>query len=312
MGSLYRHKLSEADQSARWLRLHESQRGTCFICRCSIDLHVDAKGTVVDHVESLKTSGADGPANFALVWLDSTDGRAAVKVFDLQRSVTVQALVGVDARTPGTHPVLEFGRKATDKPLSHSTIEKTSLCFFIYPDVLDTRPSFRTQDGISTPETKVEQVALLMNLVGDEVFLGQYEPALGVAEMEHKVHKGVPSPSRSCGCFAWARRFSIPDFAACARSPRRSSASSASSRRRPVPVRVRRAALGSSPGLCREPRVSPQMGRLRPVEHRVRDQRERQLLGLGLRDRPHPGPYLHRPGGTCDAISRPDMIKDAK
>ena len=44
---------------------------------------------------------------------------------------------------------VEFGGKSTEKPLSYSTIEKTFLSFFIYPDLLDTPLNYKAEDGLN-------------------------------------------------------------------------------------------------------------------------------------------------------------------
>ena len=68
MPSLYLGRLSKGMQDRELLikRLHESQKGNCFICGCDVDLVLHANSLDVDHIEPLTAGGKDGPENFAL------------------------------------------------------------------------------------------------------------------------------------------------------------------------------------------------------------------------------------------------------
>jgi hypothetical protein len=89
---------------------------------------------------------------------------------------------------------VEFGGKSAEKPLSYSTIEKTFLSFFIYPDVLDTPLNWRAEDGLNPRTLEVDQVVRLMNLVAETILVDQYEMERGSARLESKVQKGEPIP----------------------------------------------------------------------------------------------------------------------
>jgi len=93
-------------------------------------------------------------------------------------------------------PYVEFGGKSTEKPLSYSTIEKTFLSFFIYPDVLDTPINHRADEGLNPRVLEIEQVVRLMNIVAEEVFIGKFDSELGAARIEYKVQHGedIPEP----------------------------------------------------------------------------------------------------------------------
>ena len=91
---------------------------------------------------------------------------------------------------------VEFGGKSTEKPLSYSTIEKTFLSFFIYPDVLDTPLNYEAEDGLNPRQLEIDQVVRLMNLTAEVLLVNQFDIKLGTARLENKVQKGedIPEP----------------------------------------------------------------------------------------------------------------------
>ena len=93
-------------------------------------------------------------------------------------------------------PYVEFGGKSTEKPLSYSTIEKTFLSFFIYPDVLDTPLNYKAEEGLNPRALEIEQVVRLMSLVAEVLLANQFDTELGTARLENKVQKGesIPEP----------------------------------------------------------------------------------------------------------------------
>ena len=93
-------------------------------------------------------------------------------------------------------PYVEFGGKSTEKPLSYSTVEKTFLSFFIYSDLLDTPLNYRAEDGLNPRQLEIDQIVRLMNLVADDLLVGQFDMERGTARLENKVQKGedIPEP----------------------------------------------------------------------------------------------------------------------
>jgi len=91
---------------------------------------------------------------------------------------------------------VEFGGKSTERPLSYSTIEKTFLSFFIYPDLLDTPLNYKAEDGLNPRQLEIDQVVRLMNLTAEVLLINQFDMELGTARLENKVQKGedIPEP----------------------------------------------------------------------------------------------------------------------
>lgn len=96
---------------------------------------------------------------------------------------------------------VEFGGKSTEKPLSYSTIEKTFLSFFIYPDVLDTALNYKAEDGLNPRQLEIDQVVRLMNLVADVLLVNKFDIERWTARLENKVQKGDDIPEAHLRAF---------------------------------------------------------------------------------------------------------------
>lgn len=96
---------------------------------------------------------------------------------------------------------VEFGGKSAEKPLSYSTIEKTFLSFFIYPDVLDTPLNYKAEDGLNPRQLEIDQVVRLMNLTAEVLLVNQFDMELGTARLENKVQKGEDIPESHLRAF---------------------------------------------------------------------------------------------------------------
>lgn len=93
-------------------------------------------------------------------------------------------------------PYIEFGGKATAKPLSYSTVEKTFFSFFIYPELLQTPLNYLAEEGLNPRSLEVEQITQLMNLVAETILINKFDFELGTSRIESKVQAGddVPEP----------------------------------------------------------------------------------------------------------------------
>lgn len=89
---------------------------------------------------------------------------------------------------------IDFGGRGKEKPLSYSTIEKTFYSFFIYQDLLDTPLDYRLEEGENPRELEKEQILRLMNIVAEEIYIGQFDPAIGTYRIENRIQKGETIP----------------------------------------------------------------------------------------------------------------------
>lgn len=86
---------------------------------------------------------------------------------------------------------IEYGGKATEKPLSYSTIEKTFYQFFIGSKVLDTPLNHLQQEGMNPRYLEVEQSVRLMNIVADRIYIDRFDHQRGTRRIERDVQNGV-------------------------------------------------------------------------------------------------------------------------
>jgi len=66
MSSKYLSSLSDIDRAQLEKRLHQTQKGKCFICEEEIDLELHKDTLDIDHIEALSQGGKDNVENFAL------------------------------------------------------------------------------------------------------------------------------------------------------------------------------------------------------------------------------------------------------
>jgi hypothetical protein len=102
-------------------------------------------------------------------------------------------------------PYIDFGGRGTERPLSYSTIEKTFYSFFIFQDALETPLDYRVDEGENPRELEKEQLLRLMNTVAEEVFMGQYDPAIGTSKLENKIQSGEDIPPEHLRAFRMSK-----------------------------------------------------------------------------------------------------------
>ena len=66
MSSKYLSSLSDTDRTQLEKKLHQIQKGKCFICDDEIDLELHQDTLDIDHIEPLSQGGKDNVENFAL------------------------------------------------------------------------------------------------------------------------------------------------------------------------------------------------------------------------------------------------------
>ena len=96
-----------------------------------------------------------------------------------------------------THPdnrlrdYIEYAGKSADKPLSYSTVEKTFYQFFINNEALTAPFNHKAEEGTNPRQLEIGQIVRLMNIIADQIYVGQYDPVRGVRRIENDVQKGV-------------------------------------------------------------------------------------------------------------------------
>ncbi|MCL6481035.1 MAG: hypothetical protein K6U02_04850 [Firmicutes bacterium] len=91
---------------------------------------------------------------------------------------------------------VEFGGKATEKPISYNTIEKTFFSFFIRKEPMPLPMDHKLEIGENPRQLEKDQLVKLMNIFTEEVFVGQYDFDRGTYRIEEALRKGedVPDP----------------------------------------------------------------------------------------------------------------------
>jgi len=100
---------------------------------------------------------------------------------------------------------IDFGGRGAEKPLSYSTTEKSFYSFFIHQEVLETPLDWREEEDENPRDLEIRQIVQLMNLIADEVFIGQFDPVMGTYRIENRVQKGELIPESHLRAFRLAK-----------------------------------------------------------------------------------------------------------
>ena len=110
-----------------------------------------------------------------------------------------------------THPdnrlrdYIEYAGKSADKPLSYSTIEKTFYQFFIGTEPLTTAFNHKAEEGTNPRQLEIEQIVRLMNIIAEQIYLGQYDHERGVRRIEHDVQNDKDVPENHLRAYRMAK-----------------------------------------------------------------------------------------------------------
>jgi len=107
---------------------------------------------------------------------------------------------------------VEFGGRATEKPLSYSTVEKTYLSRFVFGDVLDTPLNYRADEGLNPRTLETEQIVGLMNIVAETILIGGVDPDIGGNRLESKVAAGENIDGKHLRAFRLSREEVVVAF----------------------------------------------------------------------------------------------------
>ncbi len=89
---------------------------------------------------------------------------------------------------------VEFGGRASDKPLSYITIERTIFSMFICKRPLSTRLDYKFELGENPRQLEKEQLVRLMNIIAEEIYLNKYDFDIGASRVEKDLRKGKQIP----------------------------------------------------------------------------------------------------------------------
>lgn len=85
---------------------------------------------------------------------------------------------------------MDFGGRSSELPLSYSSVEKTFYSFFICSEALKTPLDYQVEQGLNPRELEKDQILRLMSIIAEQIYIGQYDPAVGTYKLENKVAAG--------------------------------------------------------------------------------------------------------------------------
>lgn len=86
---------------------------------------------------------------------------------------------------------IDFGGRATDLPLSYSTVDKVMYAKFCNSKAILNQPlDTGTNTGSNPRELEISQIVRIMNIMADEIYLGKFDTTIGTSKIEDKILKG--------------------------------------------------------------------------------------------------------------------------
>ena len=100
---------------------------------------------------------------------------------------------------------IEYGGRATGKPFSYSTVDKTFYALFISKKLLTKSFDFRMDENLNPRENEIGQIVRLMNIIADKIYVNKFDAKLGTFQIEHRLRKGEFIPNDHLRAFRMAR-----------------------------------------------------------------------------------------------------------
>jgi len=100
---------------------------------------------------------------------------------------------------------VEFGGKATEKPLSYNTIEKTFFSLFVHKEPLALPLGHKFEVGENPRQLEKVQLVQLMNIFAEEVLIGRYDFDRGTYRIEEAIRQGEDVPDAHLRAVRMAR-----------------------------------------------------------------------------------------------------------
>lgn len=83
---------------------------------------------------------------------------------------------------------VDFEGKSKNLPISYSAFDKSFLTLFIDSKlVLNTPINYKSDEGINPREIEIKQIVKLLNIIAEEIYIGKFNPEIGVARIEQKI-----------------------------------------------------------------------------------------------------------------------------
>lgn len=83
---------------------------------------------------------------------------------------------------------IDFEGKSKNLPISYSAFDKSFLTLFIDSKlILNTPINFKSEEGLNPRELEINQIVKLLNIIAEEIYIGKFNPEIGVARIEQKI-----------------------------------------------------------------------------------------------------------------------------